>query len=109
LAHAASYATGAVAPNELLAAFGSFPGCGQTAQVTVGTAAAELFYASETQVNFLMPALTTTSGKTPVAIACPGSTAVPFPVDLAASAPGLFTVSQDGKGQVAVVNQDGTI
>ena len=110
LAHAASYVTGPIAPNEILAAFGTFPGCGSSpAQVTVGGAPAQVFYSSETQVNFLMPTSVPSGSKSSVQISCPGSAPVPFPVDLASSAPGLFTMSQDGKGQVDVVNQDGTI
>ena len=110
LAHAASYQTGPLAPNEILAAFGTFPGCGgSAAQVTVGGAPAQVFYSSESQVNFLMPSPVPSGSKSSVQISCPGSTPVPFPVDLASSAPGLFTMSQDGKGQIDVVNQDGTI
>jgi uncharacterized protein (TIGR03437 family) len=104
LLNSASYASGAIAPNEFLAAFGAFPGCTTSnTQVTIDTTPAPVLYASSTQVNFLVPSVTTASA---VRIACPGSTPVPFSVTLAASAPGLFTASQDGKGQVAVVNQD---
>ena len=38
-----------------------------------------------------------------------GTPAVAFPITLASAFPGLFTSAQDGKGQAAVVNQDGTV
>jgi len=104
LLNSASYAAGAVAPNEFLTAFGTFPGCTtSSAQVTIDGTPAQVLYASATQVNFLMPDIPTASA---VRIACPGGTATPFPVTLAAAAPGLFTVTQDGKGQIALINQD---
>jgi uncharacterized protein (TIGR03437 family) len=107
LLNSASYASGPVAANEFLAAFGTFPGCTTSnAQVAVDAASAQVLYASATQVNLLMPPVISASA---VRISCPGSTATPFALTLAAAAPGLFTASQAGTGQIAVVNEDGTI
>jgi uncharacterized protein (TIGR03437 family) len=42
-------------------------------------------------------------------ISCAGLTSTQFPLQDVAAAPGIFTVAQSGKGQAAIVNQDGSL
>src|SRR5207249_1152629 len=95
------------APNTILSAFGSFPGCGASAQVTVNGASATVFFSSTGQVNFLMP-----DGVTAPATAvvwCGGVASLPMTLTMSPAAPGLFTANSGGAGQAALINQDGTI
>lgn len=106
--NAASLATGAVAPNTIVSAFGSFPRCASGAQVNVGGAATAVFYSSPTQINFLVPASVAAAASAPLQIACAG---LSFQTTLSITpfAPAIFTVTQNGTGQAASVNQDGSV
>jgi uncharacterized protein (TIGR03437 family) len=70
--------------------------------------AAPLLYSSSTQINAVVPwgiAGTTTQ----VTFQSAGGSSLPQPVNVAPSAPALFTVSGLGVGQAAIANQDGSI
>ncbi len=106
--NAASQATGAAAPNEILSAFGAFPAC-KSALVTVDGAPVPVFYSSATQVNFLMTPKSAAEGTAQVQISCNNLTSAMTPVTIVPAAPGIFTVTQNGQGQAAIVNQDGSL
>jgi uncharacterized protein (TIGR03437 family) len=106
--NAASLLGGAAAPNDILSAFGSFPGCA-SAQVLVDGASTTVFYSSPSQVNFLMPARVVSEASASVQFTCNGIGSQPIPVPIAGAAPGVFTVTQNGAGQAAIVNQDGSL
>jgi hypothetical protein len=107
--NAASFATGPVAPNTMVTVYGTYPGCVSNAQATVDGAATTVFYSSSTQVSLLIPAAVQGESAAQLQISCAGLTAPPLSVAIAAVSPGLFTVSQDGRGQAGVVNPDGSI
>jgi hypothetical protein len=108
LDNGASMQTGPVAPNTMMTAFGNFPNCTSGAVVTVDGVATSVFYSSPTQINFLVPA-TASAPSAQVVVSCAGSTSQAQTMPVAALAPALFTVGQNGAGQVDSVNQDGTV
>lgn len=106
--NAASFVTGPVAPNTLIAAFGKYPGCASGAEVTVDGVSTQVFGSAATQVNFLLPQTAAGRQSVNVQIACAGLRSPPLPLPLATVSPALFTMAQNGTGQAATVNPDGT-
>ncbi len=106
--NAASFATGPVAPNTIAAAFGTFPGCSSDAQVTVDGMTATVFYSSPAQISFLIRAAVAGESTAQSQISCAGLSAT-VAIPIATAAPSLFSVSQNGTGEAALVNQDGTV
>jgi uncharacterized protein (TIGR03437 family) len=107
--NAANYGA-ALAPGSIAAAFGSGLATGvyaatalplQTALggtvVTVNGVAAQLFYASPTQVNFIVPP-STAPGAAALSVTVNGAAAAGGTLSVAAVAPALFTAAADGKG-----------
>jgi uncharacterized protein (TIGR03437 family) len=80
-------------------------------QVTVNGVPAPLFFVSPSQINFVIPIEAPTSGDATLNVSRAstgqilGSTLVP----MAPASPGLFTLDASGSGQIAAVNQDGSI
>jgi|GEM_PF-1555677 len=121
---AASFMGGAVAPGQLVTIFGSGIGPAQltgaqlTAQGTVATSVAEtrvlfdtrpapLIYVSASQISAIVPyGVSGTTTQMQVEFRGVRSNAVTLPVT--ATAPGLFTANSSGKGQGAILNQDGS-
>jgi uncharacterized protein (TIGR03437 family) len=69
-----------------------------------------LQYLSQTQVNFQVPSGTPLgTGRIAVRVAETGELVAGGGVAIASASPGLFTTSQDGRGQAAAVNHDGRI
>ncbi len=104
--NAASMTPGA-APNTILSAFGTFPGC-SSATAAVDGAPTSVFYSSATQINFLMPASVANEGAAQVTLSCAGASAAAA-VPIITVAPGIFTATQNGAGQAAIVNQNGSV
>jgi uncharacterized protein (TIGR03437 family) len=119
--NAASFATGGVAPGEIVTIFGTNLGPGQLTQTAydgsgyLGTYAGEtrvffdniqapLIYASATQVSAIVPYGVGASTNVRVEYQLRSSAAVAVPV--AASAPGIF--AYEGTSRAVVVNQDYT-
>ena len=96
-------------PNTIATAFGTFPGCSANAQVMLDGTAASVFYSSPAQISFLIPASVSGENSANAQVSCAGLTAPAMAIPIAAAAPSLFSVSQNGTGQAAVVNQDGTV
>jgi uncharacterized protein (TIGR03437 family) len=107
--NAANYGT-ALAPGGIAAAFGSNLATGVYAAtalplqtslggtvVAVNGVAAQLFYASPTQVNFIVPPATA-PGEAAVSVTVNGAPAAAGTVTISQVAPALFTASADGRG-----------
>lgn len=108
-ANAANFATGPAAPNTLLSAFGNFPGCASDARVSIDNVDTAVFASSSTQINFLLPAAVSEQQSAAVQITCGGISLPGVPLPVAPASPALFTASQSGAGQAAIVNQNGSV
>ena len=121
--NAASYAT-AIAPGQMIDVWGTGLGpaavalSGLDANGMVGTAAggvrvlfdgvaAPLVFVSSGQISAVTPYFGTSKATTHVQVEYLGTRSDPFPVPVAAAAPGLFTADATGQGQGAILNQDG--
>jgi uncharacterized protein (TIGR03437 family) len=109
LANAASYATAGFAPNTIVSAYGDFPGCTGSAQVQLGGIQSEVLYTSPRQINFVVPGTAMPNAASTLTISCAGLSSLPINVNIAAETPAIFTTTETGVGQAAVVNQDGTV
>jgi hypothetical protein len=91
---------------------------------TTWLASAPLLFASSNQINAVFPAvnaatgvaltLTDTSASPPaptydVIVTYNGASSTPYPVNLIATDPGIFTTSSDGLGTGAILKADGTL
>jgi uncharacterized protein (TIGR03437 family) len=104
--NAASVAIGAVAPGEIVSMFGiGFDPA--TTQVSFDGKPATLFYAGTTQLNVLVP-VDLANPNAEIVIKAKGATVADFSTQVAAAAPGIFTLS-NGTGQAAANNEDGTV
>lgn len=113
IVNAASF-TAAVAPDSLVTLFGlgltpgpqravrfPLPTQMNSTQVLVNGRAVPLLFAGDAQINFLVPA--ETASPATVVVRHAGVDSVAVPLSLQTVAPGIFTTSQDGKGQGAVL------
>lgn len=116
--NAASFVANSVAPGELFSVFTSglsvptlsattipFPNSLGGVTVQVGGIGIPLLYVSPTQINAQMP-YEVAPGQATLAVVVNGSSSLPIPLTIAASAPGLFTFP-GGRG--IVQNQDYTL
>jgi len=78
-------------------------------EVYINGVAAPVLYASDKQVNAIVPFTLPTSGQVILQVANQGILSPGVTVTMAASAPGVFTVNGTGAGQAIAVNLDGTI
>jgi uncharacterized protein (TIGR03437 family) len=80
-------------------------------QVLINDQPAPLFFVSPGQINFYVPMNTSDSGTAEVQVIrrSTGQTLAGGSVQMNVASPGLFTSSATGSGQVAAINQDGTI
>ncbi len=108
LQNAASLADKIAAPNDIVAAFGSLPGC-VSATVTVDGVPTTVFYSSPTQVNFLLPGSVAGETSATLQFACAGLTSQAIQIPVAPTSPGIFTAGESGTGQASIVNQNGGI
>lgn len=126
VANAASYAAGAVAPGEIVVIYGISLGGAAivTAQVTAeglvattlaGTRVlfdgvpAPLLYTTGNQVSAIVPYGLDGRTQSSMQVEYQGILSKPFVVPVAKAAPGIFTADSSGRGQGAIVNEDGTI
>ncbi len=109
--------TGALAPGELVAIFGN--GFGSNPSVNFSGTPAPILYASNCQINAvvpfsLAPGTPTETGpfstsSTAVTVVSDSQTIGPMQLPVVAAVPGIFTLTGTGTGQAAVINQDGAI
>jgi uncharacterized protein (TIGR03437 family) len=102
--NAASQATGAIAPGEIVCIFGAGFDPVQT-QVLFAGKPTTLFYTSATQINALVPALTP-GPSVDLMVVVDGATVSDMQAPVVAAAPGIFTSANND--QAAVLNQDGS-
>jgi len=122
--HGASFATGAIAPGEIITLFGANLGPAELrtlalesgrvsttlagTQVTINNTPAPVIYTSATQVSVVVPYAL--SGNTASIVATyNGRTTAAFTTAVTAAAPALFTLDGSGRGLPAALNQDGSI
>jgi uncharacterized protein (TIGR03437 family) len=123
--NAASYATGAVSPGEMVTIFGTAigpatpaypavdPATGKLAttiggvEVLFNGIAAPMIYAGSTQVSALVPYEMAPVATPSVWVKYIGQTSNVFQVTSVTTAPGLFTQNASGSGPGAILNQDG--
>ena len=123
--NAASNLPGSVSPGEIVVLLGSGLGpaqltlCPVTSQGNIGTQCggttisfngtpAPIIYTWAMQVAAIVP-YSVSSTSTQATVTYQGQTTLPFSVNVATVAPGLFTLDSTGKGQAAAVNEDGSI
>jgi uncharacterized protein (TIGR03437 family) len=99
-------ATGPVAPGEIVTLFGH--GFGSTPAVTFDQIPAPVLYASDCQINAVVP-FSVNAASTTAAVSSAGQAIGPVELPVLAAVPGIFTMNATGTGQAAAVNQDGTI
>jgi uncharacterized protein (TIGR03437 family) len=124
--NAGSYATGAIAPGEIINLFGSnigpAVGVGLSltpsglvstllggVQVLFDGIPAPLVYARSDQLSAIVPYEVGGHPSTQVSIIFNGQSSAPLVVPVAESAPSLFTADASGKSQGAILNQDGSV
>jgi uncharacterized protein (TIGR03437 family) len=126
IVNAASQASGAISPGEIITIFGYSVGPANTAgfavdasgkvvtslagaQVLFDGAPAPLIYGSANQLNVMVPYEIANQASTVISLNYGGAVSTAWSVPVAASAPGIFTLAGDGVGPGAVLNQDGTV
>jgi uncharacterized protein (TIGR03437 family) len=77
-------------------------------QVLFGTTAAPLLYVSATQINAIVP-YEVVGTSTTLKVSYSGGTSSGTALQVAGSAPGIFTLNQSGSGPGAILNQDSSI
>ena len=102
--YASPFPTGAVAPGEIVTLFGV--GFGDEPTVSFSQTPAPILYASNCQINAVVPFEVTPGLNTLVSVQSAGQTIGPVKLPVVAAAPGLFTMTQNGTGQAAILNQD---
>jgi hypothetical protein len=125
--NAASYATGAVSPGELVTIFGTNigpaaaasattdPSTGKLAttiggvQVLFNGVAAPMIYASSTQVSAVVPYEMASVASPGVRIKYAGEASNSYQSTTTTTAPGLFTQNASGSGPGAILNQDNSL
>jgi len=120
---AASYAT-AIAPGQMVVVWGSNLGPGTVAplqvdangMVTTSTGGvrvlfdgvpAPMVYALSSQCSAVVPYFGATKATTHIQVEYQGVRSLPVEFPVGATAPGLFTMDFSGKGQGAILNEDG--
>jgi len=124
--NAASEAGGSVAPGEIVAIYGSGVGPATLASFQISQASffqpfiagttvtfdgipAPLVFASSGLVAAIVPYSVAGQSTTQMVVTCQGQASSPVTLQVAPSAPGLFSANGSGTGNGAIVNQDGTI
>jgi len=124
--NAASFQGGAVAPGEIVTIFGSGIGPATLVGLQVTPSrmvdsnladtrvlfdgvAAPLIYVSAGQLSAVVPYGVAGKTSTQVQIEYRGARSAAVSLPVAASAPGIFTLDATGRGQGAILNQDGSV
>ena len=114
--NAASLIAGAVAPGEMLTLMGAAIGQPSPEADTPGNLAvffdgtpATLFYAGENQIDLVAPYTLEGKSATRLQVTSGGSVVGELSLPVARSAPGIFTMTSDGIGQGAVLNENLTV
>ena len=83
----------------------------QNTQVLINGTPAPIYYLGPNQINFQVPMSTPASGSVDVLVqrTDTGQILGNFPMAMDVASPAIFTSNGSGQGQVAAINQDGTI
>ena len=126
LGNAASYASGTIAPGEIVTIFGSHLGSPTLATPVLNTAgtvdsllagtrvlfdgvAAPMIFTSANQISAVVPYGVAGRNAVQVEVEFEGTRSAPVTVSVAPSTPGIFTLSGLGSGPGAILNEDSTI
>jgi uncharacterized protein (TIGR03437 family) len=127
ITNSASGATGAIAPGEIITikgnglgptpavSFSIDPNTGTVAstlsgtRVLFGSFAAPIMYTSATQINAIVPYEVAGQSQLMMTVQYQGVASAATTVQVANSAPGVFTFNSTGSGQAAATNQDGSL
>jgi trimeric autotransporter adhesin len=124
--NAATFAAGPVAPGEIITIFGAGYGPATLAGLTVNSVGrvssaigttpvtfdgvpAPLIYAISGQLSAVVPYEVAGQSSTAMLITDSGNFSQSVTLPVASAAPAFFTLNQSGSGQVAMINQDGSI
>jgi uncharacterized protein (TIGR03437 family) len=83
----------------------------QNTQVLVNGVAAPIYYLGPNQINFQVPMSTPTGSNADILVqrTDTGQILGNFPLAMDVASPAIFTTGGNGQGQVAAINQDGTV
>ncbi|MCG8650160.1 MAG: hypothetical protein MI861_10015, partial [Pirellulales bacterium] len=126
IVNAASLTAGSAAPGQLLTLFGRGlgPAAGVSAQVDetgrlsrelagvrvlFDGVAAPLTYVDNGQINLVVPYAVDGLTATEMVVERNGAASQPMTLQVAATAPAIFTLDGSGRGQAAALNEDGTV
>ena len=107
--NAASYASGSVAPGEIVTVFGTNFGTPGNTSVTFDGTPATLVYVTATQLAATVPYSVSGEQTTSMVISSNGVPSSPATMNVTAAAPGIFSSDASGTGQAAALNQDNTV
>jgi uncharacterized protein (TIGR03437 family) len=111
--YASAFATGrgAISPGEIVTLFGYDFGSSKfgASAVNFGQFPAPVLYASNCQINAVVPFEVSPGLTIPVTVQSGAQTLGPVELPVVAAAPGIFTVNGSGSGQAAILNQDSTV
>ncbi len=108
--YASAYASGrgAIAPGEIVTLFGSGFGTPKPS-VNFGQFPATVLYASNCQINAVVPFAVSPGLAIPVTVQSGATILGPLKLPVVVAAPGIFTMTKNGSGQAAILNQDSTV
>jgi uncharacterized protein (TIGR03437 family) len=125
VASAADHLSGAISPGEIAMILGTWIGPAPTnmeiggdgkvtttlngTQVLIDGVPAPLIYADHNLINLIVPYETPTSGFAHVQVMTNGQETATWGVPVEPSAPAIFTLTETGLGQAAVLNADNTV
>jgi uncharacterized protein (TIGR03437 family) len=129
IASGASLQPGAVSPGEIVTIFGNgigpvSPATGTSftptasgtvpttlagVTITINNVAAPLIFVSQDQINAIVPYEVAGQTSVPVVIQNNGATSGTFTVAVAAVAPSIFSLTENGSGQGAILNSDASV
>ena len=126
IVNGASFQSGSVSPGEVISIFGTNIGPAtpagltltstntvattlNTTSVTFNGVAAPLIYVSLNQINAIVPYEVAGMQSVPVVVTTGGTDSSSFMVNVAPSDPAIFSLSQNGSGQGAILDQNGSV
>jgi len=104
-----SFQQGQAAPDTILSLFGPKLGCTPAPQVLVNGVQAQVLFASNTQINFVVPAGLGAAGDANLQVVCNGVSSPAGFLALTPVNPSIFTLTVNGAGQGAVLNLNYTV
>jgi uncharacterized protein (TIGR03437 family) len=124
--HAASYATGGIAPGEIMTIFGSGMGPDTLAQLRLNASGlvdttlagtrvlfdgvpAPVIFTWNKQISVVAPYSIAAKSSVAVVVEYAGIASPPITMLVTPGAPGIFTANGSGTGQGAILNQDGSL